>query len=228
MKRLLSLLGAHRHLQGGLLPKLWPFPAVIGSTVLIAWATEVAAFFISRGMSLAILAFLQVSPEFAVEAVLARNAARDPSQLRFVTANFTGSNRLLVGGALPVIFLIGRYVLSSKHRWPGYLPIAGHHAVEILALLLPSVYSIIWVIRGTLGLADTVALISMFAAYLVILSRMPAAEEGEVELLRGVPRRVMLEGSRSFQLNFAIGAFVIGGTLLFFSAEPFVDGMKEI
>jgi cation:H+ antiporter len=228
MKRLLSLLGVHRHLEGGLLPKIWPFPAVMAATVLIAWATEVAAFFISRGMALAILAFLQVAPEFAVEAVLAKNAAGDPSQLRFVTANFTGSNRLLVGGALPMIFLIGRYVLSRKDRWPGYLPIAGHHAVEILALLLPSVYSIIWVIRGALGILDTVVLMVMFGAYLVILSRMPAAEEGEAELLRGVPRRVMLDRSRSFQRNFAVGAFVIGGALLFFSAEPFVEGMKDI
>jgi cation:H+ antiporter len=228
MRRLLSLLGTHRHLEGGLVPKLWPFPAVIASTVLIAWATEVAAFFISRGMALAILAFLQVSPEFAVEAVLARNAARDPTQLQFVTANFTGSNRLLVGGALPAIFLIGRYVLSRKGRWPGYLPLASQHAVEILALLLPSVYSIVWVIRGALGIVDTIVLIAMFGGYLVILSRLPSAEEGDMELLRGVPLRVMQEGSRRFQRNFAIGAFVVGGALLFFSAEPFVEGMKEI
>src|SRR6266516_2671368 len=97
MKRLGSFLATHGHLEGGVFSKVWPFPAVIGSTILIAWATAVAAFFISRGMALAILAFLQVSPEFAVEAVLARNAAHDPTQLRFVTANFTGSNRLLVG-----------------------------------------------------------------------------------------------------------------------------------
>src|SRR5213592_3366628 len=112
-----------------------PFPAVIGSTILIAWATEVAAFFISRGMALAILAFLQVSPEFAAEAVLARNAAHDVRQLPFVTANFTGSNRLLVGAGLPLVFLVGRYVLTRRGRWPGYLPMAGHHALEVMCSL---------------------------------------------------------------------------------------------
>src|SRR6266542_5145073 len=228
MKRLLSLLGAHRHLQGGLLPKLWPFPAVIGSTVLIAWATEVAAFFISRGMSLAILAFLQVSPEFAVEAVLARNAARDPRQLQFVTANFTGSNRLLVGAGLPLVFLVGRHVLSRKGKWPGYLPITGHHVLEVSVLMASSVYSILWVVRGGLGLIDTVLLGGVFAFYLYVLWRMPPAEEGEVELLRGVPRRVMQEKSRTIPRNFAVAAFVIGGVVLFLSAEPFVNGMKEI
>jgi cation:H+ antiporter len=228
MKRLGSFLATHGELQGGLFSKLWPFPAVIGSTILIAWATEVAAFFVSRGMALAILAFLQVSPEFAVEAVLARNAARDPSQLQFVTANFTGSNRLLVGAGLPLVFLIGRSVLKRRDRWPGYLPIAGHHALEVLVLAFSSVYSLLWVIRGALGLLDTVVLAALFALYLFVLWRMPAAEEGEVELLRGVPRRVMERRSRRFQARFAIVAFAVGGTVLFLSAAPFVQGMKDI
>ena len=228
MKRLPSLLGTHHALTGGILAKVWPFPAVVGATLLIAWATEVAAFFISRGMALAILAFLQVSPEFAVEAVLAKNAAQDPSQLQFVTANFTGANRLLVGAALPVIFLIGRRVLKREGRWPGHLSIAGHHAIEILALTVPSAYSFLWVLRGRLGLTDTFVLVAMFGAYLFMLSKLPPAEEGEVELLRGVPKRVMETGSRKFQRNFALGAFLIGGTILFFAAEPFVEGMKEI
>jgi cation:H+ antiporter len=228
MRRLLSLLGVHGHLEGGGFSKIWPFPAVIGSTVLIAWATEVAAFFISRGMALAILAFLQVSPEFAVEAVLARNAARDVRQLKFVTANFTGSNRLLVGAGLPLVFLVGRYVLSRKGRWPGYLPMAGHHALEVMVLMSSSVYSLVWVIGGGLGLIDTILLGAMFAFYLWVLWKMPSAEEGEVELLRGIPRRVMLERSRPFQRNFAICAFAIGGAVLFLSAEPFVEGMKDL
>lgn len=228
MKRLLGLLGTHQSLEGGLLSKIWPFPAVVAATLLIAWATEVAAFFISRGMALAILAFLQVSPEFAVEAVLARNAARDASQLQFVTANFTGSNRLLVGAALPVIFLIGRRALRKGGRWPGYLDLAPQHAVEILALTIPSTYSLLWVLRGALGVLDTILLSLIFAGYLFLLSRLPPAEESEIELLRGVPKRVMETGSRPTQRNFAIAAFLIGGAVLFFSAEPFVNGMKEI
>jgi cation:H+ antiporter len=73
-----------------------------------------------------------------------------------------------------------------------------------------------------------VVLTAIFGAYLFVLSRMPAADEGEVELLRGVPKLVMRDRSRTFQRNFAIGAFVIGGAILFFTAEPFVDGMKDI
>jgi cation:H+ antiporter len=228
VRRLLAIIGFHEPLRGGIFAKVWPFPAVIGATLAIAWATEIAAFFISRGMALAILAFLQVSPEFAVEAVLAKDAAQDPRQLHLVTANFTGANRLLVGAALPVIFLIGRRVLSRRGQWPGYLAIAEHHAVEIVALTIPSAYSFLWVLRGSLGLVDSVVLVVMFGAYLFLLSKLPSAEAEEVELLRGVPKWVMETKSRLFQRNFAIGAFLIGGAVLLVAAEPFVDGMKEI
>jgi cation:H+ antiporter len=228
VKRLLSIVGVHHPLEGSLFSKVWPFPAVIGATLAIAWATEIAAFFISRGMALAILAFLQVSPEFAVEAVLAKDAAQDPAQLHLVTANFTGANRLLVGAALPVIFLIGQRVLTRRGQWPGYLEIAKHHAVEIVALTIPSAYSFLWVLRGQLGGVDSVVLVTMFGAYLFLLSKLPAAEAEEVELLRGVPKWVMETKSRLFQRNFAIGAFLIGGLILLGSAEPFVDGMKKV
>lgn len=228
MRRLLAIIGFHEPLRGGIFAKVWPFPAVIGATLAIAWATEIAAFFISRGMALAILAFLQVSPEFAVEAVLARDAARDPAQLHLVTANFTGANRLLVGAALPVIFLIGRRVLSRHGKWPGYLAIADHHAVEIVALTIPSAYSFLWVLRGKLGLVDSAVLVVMFAAYLFLLSKLPSAEAEEVELLRGVPKWVMETRSRVFQRNFAIGAFLVGGYILYRSAHPFVEGMKDL
>jgi cation:H+ antiporter len=228
VRRFLAILGTHEPLKGGIFAKVWPFPAVIGATLAIAWATEIAAFFISRGMALAILAFLQVSPEFAVEAVLAKDAAQDPSKLHLVTANFTGANRLLVGAALPVIFLIGRRVLRRRGQWPGYLAIAEHHAVEIVALTIPSAYSFLWVFRGRLGLVDTVILVAMFGAYLFLLSKLPSAEAEEVELLRGVPKWVMATRSRLFQRNFAIVAFLIGGLILFRSAEPFVHGMTDI
>ena len=60
----------------------WTFPSVLGSAVLIAWAAEAAQFLISQGLALAMLAWLQTLPEFAVEAVIAWQAgltAADPS-----------------------------------------------------------------------------------------------------------------------------------------------------
>src|SRR3979490_102808 len=46
-------------------------PAILAAAMLIAWAAESAQFFIAQGFALAILAWLQTLPEFAVEAVYA-------------------------------------------------------------------------------------------------------------------------------------------------------------
>src|SRR2546428_3497597 len=74
---------------GGLWLNVWPFPAVVVSAFLISWAAECAQFLVSQGMALAILAWLQALPEFAVEAVIAWS-----QQIHYMTANFTGSLRL--------------------------------------------------------------------------------------------------------------------------------------
>src|SRR4030095_14564741 len=87
---------------------VWTFPSVLGSAMLIAWAAEAAQFLISQGLALALLAWLQTLPEFAVEAVIAWQAgqtAGDPTlspavklqATALMTANLTGRLRLLGG-----------------------------------------------------------------------------------------------------------------------------------
>src|ERR1043166_9904852 len=49
----------------------WTAPSILAAAMLIAWAAESAQFFIAQGFALAILAWLQTLPEFAVEAVIA-------------------------------------------------------------------------------------------------------------------------------------------------------------
>ena len=89
LKRLVTL--------GGAGAALWTFPCMLASAFVIAWGAEVAQFFMSQGLALAILAWLQILPEFAVEADLAwrQNVVN-------MTANFTGSIRLLVGLGWPM------------------------------------------------------------------------------------------------------------------------------
>jgi cation:H+ antiporter len=211
----------------GWLGLLWPFPAVISSTFLIAWASEVAAFFVSRGMALALLALLQVLPEFAVEAVLAANAALDPAQLPYVTANFTGANRILVGLALPLIFLLTWRVRKRSGTWKGAMYLGRENSVEVIFLLLPSLYSLTFWFTHRISIVDTVVLLAMYAAYLLVLYHMPVAGAEEAERLRGVAARVMRR-SRRFQGGFAVGAFLAGGFVLYETVEPFVHNMQVI
>src|SRR5438105_3845592 len=68
------------------------FAAVIAASMLISWSAEAAQFLISQGLAVAIIALLQVLPEFMIEFVFAYNGDT-PNML----ANLTGSNRLLMG-----------------------------------------------------------------------------------------------------------------------------------
>ncbi len=56
-------------LKPSALSSLWTFPSILLSAFVIAWGAEAAQFLISQGLALAILAWLQTMPEFAVEAV---------------------------------------------------------------------------------------------------------------------------------------------------------------
>jgi len=88
------------------LSAIWTFPSILLSAFVIAWGAEAAQFLIAQGLALAILAWLQTLPEFAVEAVIAWSAGKDPSQTHLVIANFTGSLRLLVGLGWPMIYFV--------------------------------------------------------------------------------------------------------------------------
>ena len=77
----------------------------------IAWGAEAAQFFMSQGLALAILAWLQTLPEFAVEADIAWR-----QDVPNMTANFTGSLRLLVGLGWPMIFGVGARRAPAQDR----------------------------------------------------------------------------------------------------------------
>src|SRR3954453_10440820 len=125
---------------------LWTFPSILLSAFVIAWGAEAAQFLISQGLALAILAWLQTLPEFAVEAVIAWEAGKDPSKTHLAIANFTGSLRLLVGLGWPLIY----FVAAIFRRKLVAVKLEKEHSVEIFGLFLPLVYfTFIWW-KGTL------------------------------------------------------------------------------
>src|SRR6266516_8016462 len=95
--------------KGSPLSAVWTFPSSLSSSFIIAWAAEAAQFLMSQGLALAILAWLQTLPEFAVEAAIAWQAGKDPEKIHLVTANFAGSLRLLVGLGWPMIFVTAAF-----------------------------------------------------------------------------------------------------------------------
>lgn len=215
---------------------LWPVPVVVFSALLISWAAEVAEFFISRGLALAILAWLQIMPEFAVEAAIAHNAAgciattglpNCVAHVELVSANFTGANRLLVGFIWPLIFLLA--ALSSRRRSIPFraIELSREQSVEGVFLLVPTLYFLSIYARGSIFLLDTVVLAAIYGVYLWILGRLPPEPRGAAEVVHGVPGRVLGTHIRT-QKAFVVGGFLGGGLLLFLAAGPFLQAMVGV
>src|SRR6266581_6998789 len=138
--RLLKLLGSATQAGGSALAALWTFPSMLVSAFLVAWGAEAAQFLISQGLALAILAWLQTLPEFAVEAVIAWEAGKDPSKTHLAIANFTGSLRLLVGLGWPMIYFVAAAFGWREKRKFAPIELDPEHSVEIFGLLLPILY----------------------------------------------------------------------------------------
>jgi cation:H+ antiporter len=207
---------------------LWTFPSVLASAMLIAWAAEAAQFLMSQGLALAILAWLQTLPEFAVEAVIAHEASKDPEKIHLVTANFTGSLRLLTGVGWPLIFGTAAFFYRKKNRKPlGQIELEDEHSVEVVGLVISILY-FVWVyFKGTLNLWDSIWLTLIYAAYLYVLRKIPAKSEDEIGDLEYIPRMILSFRS-AIRNAIIIGLFLAGGLILYFVAHPFLESMLAV
>jgi cation:H+ antiporter len=202
---------------------LWTFPSVLASAFVIAWGAEVAQFFMSQGLALAILAWLQILPEFAVEADIAWR-----QHVPNMTANFTGSIRLLVGLGWPMIFAVSSFVHHRRTgEWLREIVLEPDHSIEVVGLLVPILYfTFIWW-KATLTVLDGVILTALYLAYLFVVNRMPPRDHEEASELDAVPRAVM--GLRPGLRGLAVVAmFFGGGAILYLVAHPFVDSLMAL
>jgi cation:H+ antiporter len=204
----------------GLLGHLWPAPAVVFSAMCIAWAAECAQFWVSRGLALAILAWLQALPEFAVEAVIAWSR-----QVHFMTANFTGALRLLVGLGWPLIYGVSAVgVWRRERRFERSIHLDRENAIEVFALGMPILYFLFIWWKASLSLVDAVVLFAIYGAYLLALRRLPPRDAEHVEDLEAIPRSIMGLPRRTQGLVI-VGLFLVGGGVLVFAAHPFLQSM---
>src|SRR3954453_17029672 len=156
---------------------LWTAPAILVSAMLIAWAAESAQYFMAQGVALAILAWLQTLPEFAVEAVFAWK-----QQIPLLMAGLTGALRLLTGLGWPMIYFTAAFFYRRRTgRHLNEIRLADEHAVEVLGLVASMAYAFFVCAKGSLGLVDAGVLIAIYVAYIGVLSRMPPAEQEGIE-----------------------------------------------
>ncbi|HKD11260.1 MAG TPA: hypothetical protein VKE50_04255 [Thermoanaerobaculia bacterium] len=202
---------------------------MIGSAFLVAWGAEAAEFLVSQGLALAILALIQTLPEFAVEAVIAWKAGKNPPMVHLAIANFTGSLRLLTGLGWPMIYAVAAFSSRQKGKKLGTIRLGEDHAIEVLGLLPPMAYFVVIWAKGSLSLFDAAILASTYVAYLLILLRIPprAEEESESHSLPAATRWALsYRGGKRWA---AVGALLLGGgAVIFFVAEPFLASMLAL
>jgi len=219
---------------GSALSALWTFPSILASAFLVAWGAEAAQFLISQGLALAILAWLQTLPEFAVEAVIAWDAGRDPERAHLAIANLTGAIRLLLGLGWPMIYFVfaaaARTKAGGAQQAAPLLPairLEREHAVEVMALLPPLLYFGVILLKRSFSWVDAVVLVALYVAYLLVLFRNPPHS---VENLGDVPAASRWAyRQRGWRQKAAIGGlFGAGGLLLYVTAHPFLESMLAV
>ena len=199
---------------------LWTTPCILLASLLITWGAESAQFFVAQGFALAILAWMQTLPEFAVEAVLAWR-----QQTGLLLANLTGALRLLTGLAWPMIYLTAA-VVHRRRTGQGLrlIQLDPHHSVEVVGLIVPLCYMVFVWWKGTLEVYDAVVLIAAYTAYLVLLTRLPPEKDEGMEDLEFVPRHIVLAPALWRTLGIC-ACFLGGGIIIYFTAEPFLGSL---
>ena len=202
---------------------LWTAPAILAAAMLIAWAAESAQFFIAQGFALAILAWLQTLPEFAVEAVLAWQ-----QQVPLLMANLTGALRLLTGLGWPMIYGTAAVFHRRRYKRPlREIRLRDEHSVEVIGLLASMTWVAVVAWKRSLNLWDAAILIMVYAAYLALLQRMPSEGAEQIEDLEAVPRAIVT-APRGVRIATIAGLFVVGGGLIYLMAEPFLASLLAL
>jgi len=202
---------------------LWTTPCILIASVLITWGAESAQFFVAQGFALAILAWMQTLPEFAVEAVLAWK-----QQTTLLIANLTGALRLLTGLAWPMIYATAAIVHRRRTGQPlRRIQLARDHSVEVIALLPPLLYALFIWWKETLHVYDACVLIAIYVAYLILLTKLPPQEHERIDDLETVPRAIVTS-PRAWRVAAIAACFLAGGLLIYFTAEPFLGSLVAV
>ena len=165
--------------------------AIVGAAFMLSWAAEVAQLDISAGLAIAVLAFIAVLPEYAVDMVFAwkggnaveefGSACQAPgstgeSPCSLALANMTGANRLLIGIGWSMVVFIAWYRWRKRGERRTEIVLERSHSVELAFLTIACAYSLTLPLKRTISLIDAAVLVTIFILYTIRISKAPAQE----------------------------------------------------
>jgi cation:H+ antiporter len=209
--------------------------AIVGAAFLLSWAAEVAQLDVSAGLAIAVLAFIAVLPEYAVDMVFAFKAgnavqaygppchppgvAGEPA-CSLALANMTGANRLLIGIGWSMVVFIAWYRARARRRPIREVRLERSHSVEVAFLGLATVYCLSLPLKHSITLVDSGVLVVIFVAYTVRVSRAPAEEPHLVG-----PARYLGTFTPSARRSWVVGLFLFPAAVIPLCAERFADAL---
>lgn len=197
--------------------------AILAASFLLAWAAEAVQVDISGGLAIAILAFIAVLPEYAVDLYFAYSAGHQPDYASYAAANMTGSNRLLLGVGWPLVAFVALRAMSRRTGRPvRELLLSERRRVELAFLAVGALLAFVMPVTRQIHLALAVALLVLFGLYLWRVSRGGVTEP---ELI-GTPARIAALPCMPRRLTVA-GLFTIAAVVVVASAEPFAHALID-
>ena len=212
---------------------------VLGASFLLTWGAETAEKDVPRAFAIAVLAILAVAPEYAVDALYAWNAGQFAGTPRgmeagnLAVANMTGANRILIGLgwsgiALFTIFRSGADDDPAVSRREGFLAdtisLDKDIGLEIVFLLAATAWAFLVPLGGGIDIFDTLFLVSLYVAYIVIILR---GEPEEADEHVGVPAALQ-RLPKPRRIASVLLLFLYSGLVIFTAVEPFAHGLEEL
>ena len=211
--------------------------AIVGAAFLLSWAAEVAQLDISAGLAIAVLAFIAVLPEYAVDLVFAIKGGNsfeefgrecpptgggEESPCSLALANMTGANRLLIGIGWTVVVFIAWYQWRKRNQPERgqQVQLERSHAVELSYLAVATAYSLTLPLKRSITLVDAAVLVTIFILYTIRISRAPAEEPHLV----GPARWIGCFSTRGRRLS-VVGLFVFAAAVILLCAEHFAEAL---
>lgn len=213
--------------------------SVLAAAFLLAWAAEALQVDLSSGLSMAILAFIAVLPEYAVDLYFAAAAARDDSYRHYAVANMTGSNRLLIGVGWSLVALCTIYHASraARSQAPGSgarpagdepdtaamaVQMKPGFGIDITVLSIATLWSLAMPLLGQMAVWNGVGMLVLFVFY---LWRVSSQDDSEPELAGVAHDLGSLPKTRR---RLAVGSLLLVAMLtLLADAKPFAESLIE-
>jgi cation:H+ antiporter len=210
--------------------------AIVGAAFLLSWAAETAQLDISPGLATAVLAFIAVLPEYAVDLVFAWKGGSsvrhfgaacpgaspgDDSPCSLALANMTGANRLLIGIGWSLVIVVAWWQWRRQGRAGSSVTLERGHAVELSFLTLATLYCLALPLRRSVNMVDAAVLVGLFLAYVVRVMRAPAEQP---ELVG--PARYLATFTRGRRRLAVVALFLVSAAVILLCAEPFAEALR--